>query len=228
MTNLNIPNHIGIILDGNGRWAKKRHLPRTIGHKAGVKAIERTIKAAKELGVKILSVFAFSTENWARPKEEVEAIFSLIEEGIDDNFNKIVESNIKVRVMGDISKLNLNLQQKIKKLINASKKNTGLVFNVALNYGARDEILNAVKKLIEKGKEPTKANFEKELYSFGLEDLDLIIRTSGEQRLSNFMLYQSAYAELYFPKVFWPDFNKKFLIKAIKEYSKRERRFGKI
>ncbi|MBO4412700.1 MAG: di-trans,poly-cis-decaprenylcistransferase [Clostridia bacterium] len=228
MKNLKIPKHIGIILDGNGRWAKKRHMPRTYGHKIGVKAIEKTVKAAIELNVNTLSVFAFSTENWSRPKEEINTIFSLIEQAIDENFEKIVQNNIKIRIMGDISALSLSLQEKIKKIINATKKNSGLIFNVAINYGARDEILKATANLIAKGKQPTKANFEKELYSSGLADLDLVIRTSGEQRLSNFMLYQSAYAELYFPKVYWPDFNKKCLIKAIKEYSKRERRFGNV
>ena len=228
MKNLKIPKHIGIILDGNGRWAKKRHLPRTAGHKRGATAMQKTIKAAIEFGVKTLSVFAFSTENWSRPKEEINTIFSLIEEQIDENFEKIMSHNIKIRVMGDITILNDNLQEKIKNLIKSTKNNKGLILNVGLNYGGRDEILNAVSNLIQKSKPITKANFEKELYSYGLDDLDLVIRTSGEQRLSNFMLYQSAYAELYFPKVYWPDFNKKCLKKAIKEYSKRERRFGKI
>ncbi len=226
---INKPKHIGIILDGNGRWALKRKLPRIAGHKEGVFAVERMVKAAREEGIEIVSVFAFSTENWKRDKDEVDGIFALIDDAIDRNKNKLIENNIKLQIMGDISRLNLNLQNKITELIKLTENNTGLVFNIGLNYGSRDEILRAVNICHNKypNQEITREMFEQELYTNNLPNLDFIIRTSGEMRLSNFMLYQAAYAEFYFPKSYWPDFNKRFFKKALKEYSKRNRRFGK-
>lgn len=226
---INKPKHIGIILDGNGRWALKRKLPRIAGHKEGVFAVERMVKAAREEGIEIVSVFAFSTENWKRDKDEVDGIFALIDDAIDRNKNKLIENNIKLQIMGDISRLNLNLQNKITGLIKLTENNTGLVFNIGLNYGSRDEILRAVNICHNKypNQEITREMFEQELYTNNLPNLDFVIRTSGEMRLSNFMLYQAAYAEFYFPKSYWPDFNKRFFKKALKEYSKRNRRFGK-
>lgn len=226
---INKPKHIGIILDGNGRWALKRKLPRIAGHKEGVFAVERMVKAAREEGIEVVSVFAFSTENWKRDKDEVDGIFALIDDAIDRNKNKLIENNIKLQIMGDISRLNLNLQNKITGLIKLTENNTGLVFNIGLNYGSRDEILRAVNICHNKypNQEISREMFEQELYTNNLPNLDFVIRTSGEMRLSNFMLYQAAYAEFYFPKSYWPDFNKRFFKKALKEYSKRNRRFGK-
>lgn len=226
---INKPKHIGIILDGNGRWALKRKLPRIAGHKEGVFAVERMVKAAREEGIEVVSVFAFSTENWKRDKDEVDGIFALIDDAIDRNKNKLIENNIKLQIMGDISRLNLNLQNKITELIKLTENNTSLVFNIGLNYGSRDEILRAVNICHNKypNQEITREMFEQELYTNNLPNLDFVIRTSGEMRLSNFMLYQAAYAEFYFPKSYWPDFNKRFFKKALKEYSKRNRRFGK-
>ena len=224
------PKHIGIILDGNGRWAKKRNLPRLAGHKAGVEAITRTIKAVIDEGIEVLSVYAFSTENWKRDKEEVDGIFALISDAIDKYLPSIRRNEIKVQILGDYSVLNEELKQKIDRLVEETKSNQKLIFNIALNYGSRKEILRAVNVCVEKypGQEITAEMFENELFTAGLPDIDFVIRTSGEQRLSNFMLYQASYAELYFPKIFWPDFNKKFLQKALKVYSKRNRRFGKV
>ena len=224
------PRHIGIILDGNGRWAKNRHMPRLVGHKAGVLAIAKTIKAAIEEGIEILSVFAFSTENWKRSREEVDGIFALISQAIDRYREEIIKREIKVQILGDYSVLEDDLKRKIDEIIDETKNNKKLIFNIALNYGSRAEILKAVNACSQKypGQTITEEMFEKELYTSGLPDVDFIIRTSGEQRISNFMLYQSAYAEFYFPKVFWPDFNAKFLKKALKVYSKRNRRFGKV
>lgn len=224
------PKHIGIILDGNGRWAKKHHLPRLAGHKAGVEAIARTIKSALQEGIEVLSVFAFSTENWKRDREEVSGIFSLINDAIDKYRESLIEQGIKVQILGDYSVLQEDLKNKIADIVDATKENNKLVFNIALNYGSKAEILRAVNACAKKyqGQEITAEMFENELYTAGLADIDFVIRTSGEQRLSNFMLYQSAYAELYFPKTFWPDFNAKLLKKSLKIYSKRNRRFGKV
>lgn len=224
-----IPEHVAFIMDGNGRWAKKRMLPRLAGHKAGVDALKRVISAGKELGVKIMSFYAFSTENWKRDKEEVYGIFKLVEDHLTENFNKFIENNIKLQTMGDISKLPESLYKKLVDITNKTQKNTGLIVNVGLNYGGRDEIVNAFNNLIKKGvNKITEEDIKNELYTKNLSDPDLIIRTSGEQRLSNFMLYQAAYSEFYFPKVHWPDFNKKYLEKAIIEYQSRDRRYGKI
>lgn len=227
---VNKPRHIGIILDGNGRWANKRNLPRIAGHKEGVFAVERMVKAAREEGIEVVSVYAFSTENWKRSDEEVQGIFALIDDAIDRNKNKLIENNIKLQIMGDRSRLSESLQTKINNLIELTKDNTGLIFNIGLNYGGRDEILRAANICHKKypNQEITKEMFEAELYTNGLANLDFVIRTSGEMRLSNFMLYQAAYAEFYFPKIYWPDFNKRFLKKALKVYSKRNRRFGKV
>lgn len=225
----NPPCHIGIILDGNGRWAKKRHSPRLVGHKAGANAVKKMLIAANKIGIKVVSVYAFSTENWKRSKEEVNGIFDIIEKSLDENFDKFVKNNYKFLVMGDISKLNTNLQTKLEKLIDATKNNTGLVFNVALNYGGRAEIVRAANKLIESGKTNiSEQDFEKELYTSSLPPLDFVIRTGGEQRISNFMLWQIAYAEFYFPKYFWPSFNERKLKQCCKEFAKRDRRFGNI
>ncbi len=224
-----IPYHVGIIMDGNGRWAKKRLLPRLAGHKAGVDALKRVTNAARELGIKELSFFAFSTENWQRDKEEVDGIFDLVQKHLEENYDRFIHDKVKITTMGDISKLPKKLYELLVDVTDKTKHNTEFVVNIGLNYGSRSEIVKACNNLIEKGKKNiTQQDFINELYTSSLKDPDLIIRTSGEQRLSNFMLFQSAYSELYFTKTYWPDFDKKHLVKAIINYQSRDRRFGKI
>lgn len=225
----NPPCHIGIILDGNGRWAKRRHHSRLVGHQTGADAVKKLLVSADKLGIKVVSVYAFSTENWKRSKEEVSGIFEIIEKSLDNNFNKFIERNYKFLVMGDITKLKPSLQEKLEALIKQTENNTGLIFNVALNYGGRAEIVRAANNLIKSGKENvSESDFERELYTSSLPPLDFVIRTGGEQRISNFMLWQIAYSEFYFPKYFWPSFNERKLKKCCKIFSKRDRRFGNV
>lgn len=227
--NKGFPNHVALILDGNGRWATKRHLPRTVGHQAGIEAVKRAVDAGQELGIKILSFFAFSTENWKRDKEEVDGIFKILKNYIKENEEEYLQKNLKLVTMGDLTKLPMGLCEDIESLKEKTKNNSGMIVNIGLNYGGRDELVRAFNKLAADGKtEISEADIKNELYTADLPDPDLIVRTSGEQRLSNFMLYQSAYSELYFPKVLWPDFSKKHLLKAIKEFGKRNRRFGNV
>lgn len=224
-----VPAHIGIILDGNGRWAKRRHMPRLFGHEEGAKAIKRTLIAAKKVGIKVVSVFAFSTENWKRPKDEVNGIFEILERYLDSNSAKFIEDGYKLTVMGEVSLLKPSLQNKLIDLIDKTKDNNGLIFNVGLNYGGRAEIVRAVNKIISENiNEVSEQIFESFLYTASLPPLDFVIRTSGEQRISNFMLWQIAYSELCFPKFHWPSFNEKKLKKCISEFNKRDRRFGNI
>ncbi len=224
-----LPQHIAFIMDGNGRWAKKRGFVRTVGHKNGVISLEKVIKHSYKLGIKVVSFFAFSTENWNRPKDEVDYIFKLVEDYLRDNKDKFVENNIKIRIIGDITKLKKSLQKHIIEAQELTKDCDGISLNVCLNYGSRAEIIMAINQIIKDGiKQVDDEIFRKYLQTQGIVDPDLIIRTSGEYRLSNFMLYQGAYSELYFPKTRWPDFKEKQLEKAIIEYQKRERRFGKI
>ena len=223
----NVPSHIGFIMDGNGRWASRRHLPRLAGHRAGVEAIKRTIEYAEEQNIKVLTFFAFSTENWKRDKEEIDGIFDIVREYANNELEKLSERNIKITTMGDISKIPQDLYEKLLDMVENTKNNSGLVLNLAINYGARSELVNCFNNLIKQGKrEITEDDISKNLYSSSLPDPDLIIRTSGEQRLSNFMLYQASYSELYFMKTYWPSFKKRHFLKALKTYSKRERRFG--
>lgn len=227
--NLKIPKHVAIILDGNGRWATRKGLPRTVGHKAGIEAVKRTVEAAKELNIEVLSFFAFSTENWKRDKSEIDAIFEMLRNYLKENEEEYLNKNIKLETMGDITKLPEDLWKKFEELKEKTKNNTGMIVNIGLNYGGRDELVRAFNLLSKEGvKEVKEEDIKKHLYTFNLPDPDFIIRTSGEQRLSNFMLFQCAYSELYFPKVLWPDFDKKHLVKALKAYSKRDRRFGAI
>lgn len=220
-------NHLAIIMDGNGRWAIKRGKPRLFGHKAGIESFKRVIKACGELGIGVLSVFAFSTENWTRPKEEVDGIMNLITEFCEQDLDNAITNGVKVVTMGDLSKLPQRLQDTLNNVIEKTKNNDKLTLNIGINYGARAEILRAVNNIIKDGiKECDEQTFNNYLYTANLPDPDLIIRASGEKRLSNFMLYQCAYSEFYFPKVHWPDFNKKVIEKAIKVYQKRNRRFG--
>lgn len=229
------PNHVAIILDGNGRWAKKRHLPRKAGHVYGAKTVEQICEDAYNLGVNFLTVYAFSTENWNRPDDEVAALMKLLRQYLKDCIKRSTKNNMRVKVIGEVNRLDSDLKDSIEKLENATKDNTGLTFTVALNYGSRDEILRAVKGIIgdacdgkleiDKISEDTISSY---LDTKGLPDPDLLIRTSGELRLSNFMLWQLAYTEFYFTDVLWPDFNKEELKKAIDYYNTRDRRFGKV
>lgn len=224
-----LPRHIGVILDGNGRWAKKRGLERLSGHEEGAKAIERLLSCAKKYHIEVISVFAFSTENWKRSKQEVDGIFEILKNLINEKGDSFVENGFVLRVMGDVSRLDQELQSLIKNLIERTKKNRGVVFNVGLNYGGRAEIVRAANLALGKNlKTVSEKDFEELLYTNGLPDPDFIIRTSGEMRLSNFMLWQAAYSELYFPKFFWPSFNERKFVKCLIKYSKRNRRFGNV
>lgn len=223
-----IPNHIAIIMDGNGRWAKRRGLPRYIGHREGAKAVERVIDYALEFDIKYLTLFAFSTENWERPKEEVEAIMSLLVEYINKKVPYLIERDVRLRFIGrreDLPDMILNTVEEGERLTKNGKK---MQLVIALNYSGRAEIVDAVNKAIKEGKEITEEDFPKFLYLPDLPDPDLLIRTSGEQRISNFLLWQIAYSEFYFTEVLWPDFDKEEFLKALYEYQNRERRFGKV
>jgi len=228
-----VPQHIAIIMDGNGRWAKKRGLPRNAGHTQGSKAVRKICEAAWKSGVKYLTIYAFSTENWSRPKEEIDALMKILRSYLKDAVKQSAENNMRVRIIGDYSVLPEDMITSIQHLEEVSSGNTGLQFQIALNYGGRDEVLRAVKKaaakLAAEGRsveDMTAEELGASLDTAGIPDPDLIIRTSGEQRLSNFLLWQSAYAELYFTDILWPDFDKKALEEAILYYGSRNRRFG--
>jgi undecaprenyl diphosphate synthase len=221
-----VPEHIAIIMDGNGRWAKERGLPRTAGHKEGGEALKRTIRACRELGVRYLSVYAFSTENWKRPEEEVSFLQSLLHQALLSEVKKLAKQGIRLRFLGDLTAFSEDLRKKIQEAEDLTAVNTEYQLNIMLNYGSRDEIICAVNKAITSGKEVNEADFSNLLYTTGIPDPELIIRTSGEKRLSNFLLWQSAYSELWFTDTYWPDFNKEVLQQAIAEYALRCRRFG--
>lgn len=230
-----VPNHIAIIMDGNGRWAKNRHMPRNYGHSQGSKVVERIGKAAFDMGVKYITVYAFSTENWSRPREEVDKLMELLYDFMKDCIKRSKKNNMRVRILGDISRLAPELQKSIIELEEISKENTGLNFQVALNYGGRDEITRAMKQIAKKVSqgELSIEDITEEVIAANLDtkeipDPDLLIRTSGEMRLSNFLPWQLAYSEFYFPEILWPDFDKKELQKAIDFYNGRERRFGGV
>lgn len=232
--NLIIPHHIAVIMDGNGRWAKKRLLPRKFGHREGAKTFKKIALAGKKLGVDVMTFYAFSTENWSRPKDEVDAIMNLFEKYLDD-VSEFEDENIKLMFIGDRSKLSTTLQKKMKHAEKISKDFTAMTVVLAVNYGGQDEICHSVKKiakLIENGSiKPEDINEElinDNLYTKGLPDVDLIVRPSGEQRLSNFLIWQSAYAEYYYTDILWPDFKEKDLKEAIIAFSDRNRRFGGI
>ncbi len=232
---LKIPNHIAIILDGNGRWAKKRGLPRTVGHVNGMKALQRTVEACKKFGIKTLTVYGFSTENWSRPKEEVDFLMNLLLKHLTNQSKKLIENKIRFIVLGDKSRFSPEIQNAMKKLESDTKNFTEFTFNVALNYGGHAEIVKAAREIandVKAGKispdDVDEKLFESHLYTAGQSEPDLIIRTSGEQRLSGFLLWQCSYSEFYFPKIHFPDFDEKQLEIAIQEYSKRDRRYGKV
>ena len=224
-----LPYHIAFIIDGNGRWAKEKGMPRTYGHKVGVEAVKNTVNNCLEIGIKQLSFYCFSTENWNRPKDEIDAIFDLMKDYLEKFTDEYVNKGIKLYVSGDITKLPKDLQEKIVNIVDKTKDNNTMMVNICLNYGGRAEIVRAVNTIInEKIENVTEESFKNYLYTKDFKDPDLIVRTSGENRISNFMLYQLAYSEFYFPKTYWPDFDKKELIKALNNYSKRTRKFGSI
>ena len=235
MAELKVPNHIAIILDGNGRWAKAKGLPRNAGHVQGAKTVELICEEAYKMGVQYLTVYAFSTENWNRPKEEVDALMKLLRNYMKNCLKTAEKNNMCVRVIGDKSGLDADIQESIAKLEEASKNNTGLHFSIAINYGGRDEIRRAVTRIagqVLKGElsegDITEALITSNLDTGNYPDPDLLIRTCNEQRISNFLLWQLAYTEFYFTETPWPDFNKKELEKAIEAYNHRDRRFGAL
>lgn len=230
---MKIPQHVAIILDGNGRWAKAKGLPRNAGHTAGAKNVEIICEEAYKMGIKYLTFYAFSTENWSRPESEVEALMKLLENYLKTCLKTADKNNIRVRIIGEIGRLSKNFQEKIIELEEKSAKNTGLNLTIAINYGSRDEMVRAMKHVVEdfdagkiKIEDITAEKFSSYLDTKELPDPDLLIRTSGEQRLSNYLLWQLAYSEFYFTDVPWPDFNKKELERAVEAYNKRDRRYG--
>ena len=232
-TGRKIPQHIAIILDGNGRWAKAKGMPRNYGHTAGARNVETVCQAAHDLGVKYVTMYAFSTENWNRPEGEVEALMKLLESYLKNCIKTADKNNMRVRVIGDTTRLSERFQERIRELEAASAKNDGLNLQIAINYGSRDEMTRAMRRMSEavaagkrKPEEITESVFEEYLDTAGIPDPDLLIRTSGELRLSNFLLWQLAYSEFYFTDVPWPDFHKEELERAIEAYNKRDRRFG--
>ena len=233
ISELKIPTHVSIIMDGNGRWAKSKGMPRNYGHTMGAKNVEVICKAAHDLGISYLTMYAFSTENWNRPENEVGALMKLLNSYLKNCIKTADKNNMRVRILGDISRLDESMQKQIRDLEEASKHNDGLNFQIALNYGSRDEMIRAMKKMIadhDAGKleisDISEETFEHYLDTKDIPDPDLLIRTSGEQRLSNYLLWQLAYSEFYFTEVPWPDFSPEELKKAVESYSNRDRRYG--
>ena len=234
-TGRKIPQHIAIILDGNGRWAKAKGMPRNYGHTAGAKNVETVCQAAHDLGVKYVTMYAFSTENWNRPEGEVEALMKLLESYLKNCIKTADKNNMRVRVIGDTTRLSERFQERIRELEAASAKNDGLNLQIAINYGSRDEMTRAMRRMSEdvaagkrKPEEITESVFEEYLDTAGIPDPDLLIRTSGEQRLSNYLLWQLAYTEFVFTDVDWPDFHREELMDAIRQYNHRDRRYGGV
>ena len=223
---LKVPHHLGIILDGNRRWAKERGLPAFAGHKRGLEVVKNVIKWCQEKGIKILTLFVFSTENWKRTKIEVNLLMELAKSAINDNLKELHKAGVKIRVIGQREKLPIFLKKTIAKVEELTKNNEEMVLNFAFSYGGRAEIIEAIKNIIEKKIPLEKINEDAIKENLWTSDVDLIIRTGKEQRLSNFLLWQSAYSEFYFSKKYWPDFTEKDLDLALKEYSRRQRRFG--
>ena len=229
-----VPEHIAIIMDGNGRWAKLKNKPRVFGHKNGVNSVRETIEACGEIGVKYLTLYAFSTENWKRPKLEVKTLMALLVSSLKKELKILQKNNIKLNTIGNIHDLPESAQKELKEVIEKTKNNNALTLTLALSYGSRDEIVNVIKNISKKVvnndlqiEEINENIINNHLYTFSLPDVDFLIRTSGEKRISNFLLWQIAYAEMYFTNTLWPDFKKENLFNAILEYQNRERRFGK-
>lgn len=226
-----VPDHVAIIMDGNGRWAAKRGLPRLAGHKAGTENLRRIIRASVEFGVKYLTIYAFSTENWGRPRDEISGLMNILEEVIDRELNELHREGVRLRHLGHLDQLAPTLQEKVLEAVELTRNNTRLTLNVAFNYGGRDEIVCAIRSMIENGLKPeqiTPELVDQYLFTAGLPDPDLIIRTSGEMRVSNFLIWQGAYAEWFVTPTFWPDFDREEYYKALVEYGRRDRRYGRI
>jgi len=224
-----VPTHIGIIMDGNGRWALARGLPRLAGHRAGTENLRRIIEACIEFGIKYLTIYAFSTENWGRPEEEVQGLMRIFENVIDRELQELHDQGIKLRHIGRLDQLKPGFRRKVLDAVELTRANTRLTLNIAFNYGGRDEIVCAIQRMIEDGVRPGEVNDDlvsQYMFTAGVPDPDLIIRTSGELRISNFMIWQGAYSEWYFPPTYWPDFDREELLKALEEFSQRDRRYG--
>ncbi|PWB56278.1 MAG: isoprenyl transferase [Anaerolineales bacterium] len=224
-----IPTHIGIIMDGNGRWALARGLPRMAGHRAGTENLRRIIEACIEFGIKYLTIYAFSTENWGRPTEEVQGLMRIFENVIDNELQELHDQGVRLRHIGRLDNVRPSFKKKVLKAIEYTKDNNRLVLNIAFNYGGRDEIVCAIQALIRDGikaEDVTDSLVNQYLFTAGVPDPDMIIRTSGELRGSNFLIWQGAYSEWYFPATYWPDFDRQELLKAIDEFNQRERRYG--
>ena len=222
-----LPRHIAVIMDGNGRWARQRGLPRLAGHKAGVESVREIVSACADLGIEVLTLYSFSTENWLRPKEEVSDLMKLLAFALRRETRKLKENNVRLRAAGRLGALPAEMRAELERSLKALGDNTGLCLNLALNYGSRQEIVDAVNRLIASGAAKiSEDDLSRNLYTAGLPDPDLVIRTSGELRLSNFLLWQSAYAELYVTSVLWPDFRREHLREAIADFQRRQRRFG--
>ncbi|MBC7876496.1 MAG: isoprenyl transferase [Anaerolineales bacterium] len=226
-----IPQHVAIIMDGNGRWAIQRGFPRLAGHKAGTENLRRTIRSTVEFGVKYLTIYAFSTENWGRPPEEVQGLMFILQDVIDRELNELHKEGVQLRHIGRLEKLDPKIQKKVLKAIELTKNNDRLILNVAFNYSGRDEIVCAIQKMIKDGiaaEDVTDEMVNKYLFTAGTPDPDLIIRTSGELRLSNFLIWQAAYSEWFITPKFWPDFDKEEYRRALETYAQRDRRYGKV
>lgn len=226
-----VPAHVAIIMDGNGRWANKRGLPRLAGHRAGTENLRRIIRASVEFGVKYLTLYAFSTENWERPRDEVEGLLHILEDVIDKELNELDQEGVRLQHIGHLEHLGPKLVEKVQHAIALTKNNDRLVLNLAFSYGGRDEIICVIKHMIQDGVKPEaidEALVNKYLFTAGTPDPDLIIRTSGEMRVSNFLIWQGAYAEWYFTPILWPDFDRQEYHKALAAFGKRERRFGRV
>jgi len=225
----NVPKHVAIIMDGNGRWAQSRGLPRLAGHRAGTENLRQIITASVEFGIKYLTIYAFSTENWGRPKAEVQGLMHIVEDVIDKELKELNEEGVQLRHIGRLERLNAKLRKKVLSAIELTKNNDRIVLNIAFNYGGRDEIIFAIQNMIQAGVKPEDVNIpliDEYLFTAGTPDPDLIIRTSGELRVSNFLIWQSAYSEWYVTPTYWPDFDKESLRKALDEFALRDRRYG--
>ena len=226
-----LPQHVGIIMDGNGRWATKRLMPRPVGHRAGMEALHVIVRESRRMGIKALSVYAFSTENWQRPIQEVNALFSLLTEYFEKEIDELDANRVRIIVLGDLTPMPERVRNAMMNAMERTKDNEGLRFCIALNYGGRAEIVRAVRNIVSEGRDAESIDeklISDNLYTAGLPELDLVIRTAGEQRLSNFLLWQAAYAEFVFTKVLWPDFDPEEYRRCLIEFMKRTRRFGKV
>ncbi len=226
-----LPRHVAIIMDGNGRWAIARGLPRLAGHKAGTENLRRVIRATVEFGIKYLTIYAFSTENWGRPPEEVQGLMHILEDVIDRELNELHEEGVQLRHIGRLERLDPKLQKKVLKAMELTRNNDRLVLNIAWNYGGRDEIVQAIQKMMREGVKPEEVTDElvnQYLYTAGVPDPDLIIRTSGELRISNFLIWQAAYSEWYITSTYWPDFDKEEYRRALETFGQRDRRYGGV